>query len=165
MPPPSPHFVSFPTINRWPLHPSFIPLCPEPLITCSQWAATPTAAPVFLLINGIKHLALKGLFILKMNYPKVQHNAVSFLLLAHYCPGASPGPRLLPSPPPFTTTTPPPSFISVRLSSALSFFLSFFCLLAFPSITKGKWPPKIDRKTRKMMRMMAMMTTMTRRSP
>lgn len=53
----------------------------------SQGAAAQTAGPVFLLINGINHLALQGLFIWKMNYLKVQHNALSFLLLPHYCSG------------------------------------------------------------------------------
>lgn len=53
----------------------------------SQRATAQTAGPVCLLINGINHLALQGLFILKMNYLKVQHNAVSFLLLPHYCSG------------------------------------------------------------------------------
>lgn len=53
----------------------------------SRRRAAKTAGPVCLLINGINHLALQGLFILKMNYLKVQHNAVSFLLLPHYCSG------------------------------------------------------------------------------
>lgn len=53
----------------------------------SQRATAQTAGPVCLLINGINHLALQGQFILKMNYLKVQHNAVSFLLLPHYCSG------------------------------------------------------------------------------
>lgn len=62
-------------------------LCLSMLTEGSQRAAAQTAGSVFLLINGINHLALQGLFILKMNYLKVQHNAVSFLLLPHYCSG------------------------------------------------------------------------------
>ena len=53
----------------------------------SRRATVQTAGPVCLLINSINHLAPRELFILKMNYLKVQHKAVSFLLLPHYRSG------------------------------------------------------------------------------
>lgn len=53
----------------------------------SQRTVAQTAGPVHLLINVVTHIALRGLFILKMNYLKLQHIAVSFLLLPHYCSG------------------------------------------------------------------------------
>lgn len=62
------------------------PLSPT-LTKGSQRAAAQTAVHVCLLINGINHLALRELFILKMNYLKLQHNAVSFFPLPHYCSG------------------------------------------------------------------------------
>lgn len=71
-------------------HPSFFIVVTHTLsivTKCSLRARAQTAGPVCLLINGINHLALQGQFILKMNYLKVQHNAVSFLLLPHYCSG------------------------------------------------------------------------------
>lgn len=85
--PPFAHSFSLPfrfSLLSFPL-PTF-PLSPT-LTKGSQRAAAQTAVHVCLLINGINHLALRELFILKMNYLKLQHNAVSFLPLPHYCSG------------------------------------------------------------------------------